>query len=85
MRIPSGPTCTAAWISVSRKQFIGGPGQPEKKWGLDDLFLSVEVFNLLNINNTIDYTWVQDVGGRYYAIPDFLTPRRLNVKLIARF
>ena len=67
------------------KQFIGGPGQPEKKWGLDDLFLSVEVFNLLNINNTIDYTWVQDVGGRYYAIPDFLTPRRLNVKLIARF
>ena len=50
-----------------------------------DLFLSVEVFNLLDINNTIDFTWVQDVGGRYYAIPDFLTPRRLNVKLVARF
>ncbi|MBK9701556.1 MAG: hypothetical protein IPO79_16130 [Flavobacteriales bacterium] len=47
--------------------------------------MSVEVFNLLNINNTIDYTWVQDVSGRFYAIPDNLTPRRLNVKLIAWF
>ena len=67
------------------KQFLGAPGQPESKLGIQDLFLTVEVFNLLDINNTIDYTWVQDVGGRYYAIPDFLTPRRLNVKLVARF
>jgi len=25
------------------------------------------------------------VQGRYYGIPEFLTPRRINLKLIARF
>lgn len=67
------------------KQFLGAKGQARSGIGIEDLFLSVEVFNLLDINNTIDYTWVQDVRGRYYAIPDFLTPRRLNIKLVARF
>ncbi|QQS73067.1 MAG: carboxypeptidase regulatory-like domain-containing protein [Flavobacteriales bacterium] len=69
------------------KQFLGAPGQ--EKTGvlrhIKDLWLSLEVFNLINLNNTVDYTWVQDVQGRYYGIPEFLTPRRINLKLIARF
>lgn len=69
------------------KQFIGGPGQEKTKFlhQLKTLHLSLEVFNLLNINNTVNYAWVQDVNGRYYAIPEFLTPRRLNLKLVATF
>lgn len=69
------------------KQLLGAPGQ-EKTSALrhvKDLWVSLEVFNLINLNNTVDYTWVQDVQGRYYGIPEFLTPRRINVKLIARF
>lgn len=69
------------------KQLLGAPGQ--EKTGVlrhvKDLWVSLEVFNLINLNNTVDYTWVQDVQGRYYGIPEFLTPRRINVKLIARF
>ncbi|MBK9600220.1 MAG: hypothetical protein IPO60_18350 [Flavobacteriales bacterium] len=60
------------------KQFLGAPGQ--EKTGvlrhIKDLWLSLEVFNLINLNNAVDYTWVQDVQGRYYGIPEFLTPRR---------
>ncbi|MBL8009602.1 MAG: TonB-dependent receptor [Flavobacteriales bacterium] len=69
------------------KQLLGARGQEKKGFlrHINDMWVSVEVFNLLNINNTIDYTWVQDVSGRFYAIPDNLTPRRLNVKLIAWF
>lgn len=69
------------------KQLLGAPGQ-EKTGALahvKDLWVSLEVFNLINLNNTVDYTWVQDVQGRYYGIPEFLTPRRVNLKLIARF
>ncbi len=69
------------------KQLLGAPGQ--EKTGvlrhIKDLWISLEVFNLINLNNTVDYTWVQDVQGRYYGIPEFLTPRRLNLKLIVRF
>ena len=47
--------------------------------------LSLEVFNLLGINNTINHNWIQDVNGRYYAVPNFLTGRRLNLKLTINF
>ena len=47
--------------------------------------LTAEIFNLLGINNTISYTWVKDIYGRQYAVPNYLTGRRLNVKLTVRF
>lgn len=52
---------------------------------IDKMWLSFEVFNLLDISNTINYSWVKDVSGRQYAIPSFLTSRRLNLKLVAQF
>jgi hypothetical protein len=69
------------------KQFLGAKGQEQTNFlrHIKSMYLTLEVFNLLNINNTVDYTWIEDVDGRSYAIPDFLTPRRLNLKLVATF
>ena len=41
-----------------------------------------EVFNLLNINNTVSYLWLRDVSNVNYAIPNYLTGRQVNLKLI---
>jgi len=49
------------------------------------IWMSAEVFNLLQISNTISYLWVTDVTARQYAIPNYLTRRQLNVKLIFKF
>lgn len=49
------------------------------------LILSAEVFNLLGRLNTISYYWVKDVNGRTYAVPNELTNRLFNIKLIAKF
>lgn len=46
-----------------------------------DGLISLEVFNILGINNTINHNWIQDVNGRYYAVPNFLTGRRVNLKV----
>ena len=46
--------------------------------------LSFEVFNLLGINNVLSKQWIQDVNGVYYSIPNYLTQRRFNLKLILR-
>lgn len=43
-----------------------------------------EIFNLLNINNTVSYLWIKDVNNNQYAIPNYLTSRQLNVRLIAK-
>jgi hypothetical protein len=47
--------------------------------------LTAEIFNLLGINNTISYVWVKDIYGRQYAVPNYLTSRRFNVKLTLKF
>jgi len=60
-----------------------GPKNPLKHF--KTIWLSLEVFNLLGINNTISYLWVSDVTNRQYAVPNFLTQRLLNLKLIVKF
>ncbi|MCO4813064.1 MAG: TonB-dependent receptor plug domain-containing protein [Flavobacteriales bacterium] len=50
-----------------------------------DAILSFEVFNLLGVNNVLSKQWVQDTQGRYYSIPNYLTQRRFNLKMILRF
>ena len=52
---------------------------------LNNMWISAEVFNLLDIDNTVSYLWVADVRGRQYAVPNYLTPRQLNFKLIVSF
>lgn len=53
--------------------------------GIKSLWLSLEVFNLLQINNTVSYIWIKDVRDRQYAIPNYLTPRQINLKLQVTF
>ena len=47
--------------------------------------VSAEVFNLLGISNILSKQWIQDVSGKYYSIPNYLTQRRFNLKVILRF
>lgn len=51
----------------------------------NDIWISLEVFNLLDINNEISYTFVTDIRGWQYGVPNYLTGRRLNLKLMMRF
>lgn len=56
----------------------------------EDMWISLEVFNLLDINNTISYMWVKTVNNQsgqaaQYAVPNYLTSRRVNLKLTAKF
>jgi hypothetical protein len=47
--------------------------------------ITLEVFNLLDANNTSNYTWIKDASNLYYAVPNHLTARRLNLKLMVNF
>ena len=51
----------------------------------EQVTLSLDAFNLLGIKNIISYQWLQDIAGRYYAIPNHLTGRRVNLRLIVKF
>lgn len=52
---------------------------------ISDMIISLEVFNLLNINNTISYFWVSSIYGDQFAVPNYLTGRRFNLKFAVKF
>lgn len=51
----------------------------------DNFIVYVEIFNLLNINNTVSYLWLKDVDNVSYAVPNYFTGRQINAKLILKF
>lgn len=96
--LPFGPPSSAKYKHTLRmpayrrvdvgfsKQIISeGGNRPKAFRHIENAWISLEVFNLLQINNTISYIWIADVTGRQYAVPNYLTPRQFNLKLMVQF
>lgn len=49
------------------------------------LSFNLDVFNLLDIDNENSFYWVTDAYGQQYAVPNYLTGRRINFKLAIEF
>ena len=71
------------------KQLLDGESQfatSRKFWSnFKSIWLSLEVFNLIDIKNEISYTFVTDIRGWQYGVPNYLTGRRFNLKLMVKF
>lgn len=48
-------------------------------------WLSLEVFNLMNVQNQTGNTWIKTIFQQQYAIPNYLTSRRINLRLRMEF
>lgn len=59
----------------------------DRKWlkPFKEFALGLEIYNLFNNQNAITNTWVRDVYTKsQYGIPNYMTTRVFNIKLIAR-
>lgn len=52
---------------------------------LKSLTVGLDVLNLFDISNVNSYYWVTDVTNVQYAVPNYLTSRQVNVKLMLEF
>ncbi len=52
---------------------------------LKTFWLRAEVLNVLGADNTLSYSWIQDVTGAQLAIPNSLSARFLNFRISADF
>ncbi len=99
-RLPIGPPNSERWQDTFRMPpyrridlgFTKVLISPERKnatnkllSGVKDMWLSFEVLNLPDINNTISYFWVSSLYGDQFAVPNYLTGRKVNLKLTVRF
>ncbi len=57
----------------------------DKKYRIKDAWIGFELFNLFDINNTISYLWISDINNQMFAVPNYLTGRRINLKIGIRF
>lgn len=48
------------------------------------LSLHAELFNFLNFKNTASYLWLTDKNENQYAVPNYLTYRKFNFRVIAK-
>lgn len=86
---PRSPRYTATYRMPPYRRVDIGFSKDLKPWlnknnsaaFIKDFWLGFEIFNLFDISNTISHYWVSDVENRQYAVPNYLTGRRINVSL----
>jgi hypothetical protein len=83
IRIPSYKRVDIGFSKIVKEGAVGSKSKYLKHF--NSLVVSVEVFNLLGIRNTISYLWITDVVQNQYAVPNYLTSRLLNLKIQAKF
>lgn len=50
-----------------------------------NIWLGIDCLNLFGISNVNSYYWVTDVSNRQWAVPNYLTGRQINGKIIVTF
>lgn len=50
-----------------------------------NVWVGIDCFNLLGIDNVNSYYWVTDISDTQYAVPNYLTGRQLNARLSVEF
>lgn len=50
-----------------------------------NLWVGLDIFNLLNISNVNSYYWVTDTQNNQFAVPNYLTSRQINLRLLLDF
>lgn len=99
-RLPTGPPNSERYMDVFRippyrridlgmSKVLINPDHKTYRYkafnSIKDMWVSLEVFNLLGINNTISYLWVANNSGDMFGVPNYLTSRKLNLKLTVKF
>lgn len=51
----------------------------------ENIWASLEVFNIIDRPNTISYLLIKDFSNNIFTIPNRLTPRLVNFKIVARW
>lgn len=78
------PAYKRADIGLSYR-LLNNEGKQRKHIQLRNVWLGAECLNLFGINNVNSYYWITDVTGGQYAVPNYLTGRQINFRVIVDF
>ena len=55
------------------------------KFKVQRIWLGIDGLNIFGISNVNSYYWVTDVTNHQYAVPNYLTGRQINAKVLVEF
>jgi hypothetical protein len=67
-----------SYLAVGKTDGKPSPQHPRVWLGIDGL-------NIFGISNVNSYYWVTDVTNHQYAVPNYLTGRQINAKVLVEF
>ena len=50
-----------------------------------NIWLGIDAFNILGIDNVNSYYWVKDISNNNFAVPNYLTGRLINARILMEF
>ena len=50
-----------------------------------NIWLGLDCFNIFGLNNVSSYYWVTDISNHQYAVPNYLTGRMINARVLVEF
>ena len=65
--------------------FLAYHNENRTTFGVRRIWVSAEGLNIFGISNVNSYYWVTDVTNQQYAVPNYLTGRQINGKVIVEF
>ena len=77
------PAYKRADIGMSYRLLDNSKGN--KKTIFKNIWLGVDCLNLFGIDNVNSYYWVTDVTNQQYAVPNYLTGRQINGRILVEF
>lgn len=71
-------------IGMSYRLLDNEDGHNQKRFArcFRNVWLGIDCFNLLDISNVSSYYWVTDVSNQQYAVPNYLTGRQVNGRIL---
>lgn len=52
---------------------------------LRNVWLGIDCFNIFGLNNVSSYYWITDISNHQYAVPNYLTGRMINGRILIEF
>lgn len=95
--LPFGPPHTGLERNVFRStpyrrvdlgmnyRLVDNEDQHMRKNWVRNIWLGLDCFNIFGLNNVSGYYWITDISGSQFAVPNYLTGRMINARVLFEF
>ena len=69
-------------LGISYRLLKEDKERDRKWWNVRNIWVGIDAFNILDVNNVNSYYWVTDITNNQYAVPNYLTGRQINARIL---